>query len=107
VAAYCLFAFTACLRPRSYLRRPGRTETGVRCSPGLRDGSPPFWFRHLTYATSCRTNNLIPSGQLLDYIPVFRLEIGEKSGALLLILADNKPGFGEKNLITSAAAGIH
>jgi hypothetical protein len=35
VAAYCLFAFTACLRPRGYPLRPGRMETGVRCSPGL------------------------------------------------------------------------
>src|SRR5919198_6339569 len=35
VAAYFLFAFTACLRPRGYPRRPGSTETGARCSPGL------------------------------------------------------------------------
>jgi hypothetical protein len=31
VAPYFLFAFTACLRPREYSRRPGRTEMGCRC----------------------------------------------------------------------------
>jgi hypothetical protein len=30
----------------------------------------PDWFRHLTYATSCRTNNLITSIVLLDNIAV-------------------------------------
>ncbi|SRR6266540_6718228 len=29
------------------------------------------WFRHLTYATSCRTSELITSGALLDYIVIF------------------------------------
>src|SRR2546425_4910475 len=56
---YFLFAFTACLRPRDYLRRPSRMETGVWCSPGLVYSSPPFGLRHLTYATSCRTSGLI------------------------------------------------
>jgi hypothetical protein len=62
------FAFTTCLRPRDYSRRPGRMETGVWCSPGLVYSSPPFGLRHLTYATSCRTNGLITSDALLDYI---------------------------------------
>ncbi len=39
VVPYVLFAFTACLRPRDYSRRPGSRETGVRSSPGL--VSPP------------------------------------------------------------------
>jgi len=56
VVVYCPSAFTACLRPRGYPRRPGRRETGVRCAPGLK--VPPFYVRHLTYATSCRTNGL-------------------------------------------------
>lgn len=55
-------------------------------------------------ASTC--NDLIPSGHLLDYIPGFQLELGENSGSLLLTLLNNKLGFGEKNLITSAAAGI-
>jgi hypothetical protein len=33
--------------------------------------SPPFMLRHLTYATSCRTSDLITSGSLLDYIVIF------------------------------------
>src|SRR5919197_1086025 len=64
VTAYFLCAFTACLKPRDYSRRPGRMETGVWCSPGLVEYSPPFLLRHLTYATSCRTNDLITSAAL-------------------------------------------
>jgi hypothetical protein len=60
VAVYCPSAFTACLRPRGYPRRPGRRETGVRCAPGLK--VPPFYVRHLTYATSCRTSGPQSSG---------------------------------------------
>ena len=29
------------------------------------------WFRHLTYATSCRTSDLITSAALLDYSSAF------------------------------------
>src|SRR5262247_1762249 len=32
------------------------------------------WFRHLTYATSCRTSSLILSGHPLDYIAWSQLE---------------------------------
>jgi hypothetical protein len=35
VVPYCLFAFTACLRPRDDSRRPGCMETGIRCLPSL------------------------------------------------------------------------
>jgi len=56
VAVYCPCAFTTCLRPRGYPRRPGRMEMGLWCLPSLI--SPPFRVRHLTYATSCRTNGL-------------------------------------------------
>jgi hypothetical protein len=54
-----------------------------------------------------RCSDLISSGTLLDYIPRFRLELGKKSGAVLLALFDNKLGFGEKNLITCLAARIN
>jgi hypothetical protein len=54
MATYFLFAFTACLRPNDCSLRPGSMEMGFRCSPSL--VSPPFTLRHLTYATSCRTN---------------------------------------------------
>src|SRR4029450_4634558 len=53
-----LCAFTVCLRLPGGPRRPDRMETGVRCSPGLTP--PPFGFRHLPYATSCRTQHLHP-----------------------------------------------
>src|SRR5262249_14356938 len=56
VATYFLFAFTACLRPNDCSSRPGSMEMGFRCSPSL--VLPPFTLRHLTYATSCRTNGL-------------------------------------------------
>src|SRR6266852_2180254 len=56
VAVYFPCAFTTCLRPRGYPRRPGRMEMGLWCLPSLI--SPPFRVRHLTYATSCRTNGL-------------------------------------------------
>jgi hypothetical protein len=56
MATYFLFAFTACLRPNDCSLRPGSMEMGFRCSPSL--VSPPFTLRHLTYATSCRTNGL-------------------------------------------------
>src|SRR5215470_981261 len=56
VAVYFPCAFTTCLRPRGYPRRPGRMEMGLWCWPSLI--SPPFRVRHLTYATSCRTNGL-------------------------------------------------
>jgi len=52
-------------------------------------------------------SDLIPSDARLDYIPAFQLEFFENSGSLLLTLSNNKLKFGEKNLITSAAAGIH
>jgi hypothetical protein len=54
-----------------------------------------------------RCSDLIPSGHRLDYIPAFQLEFFENSGSLLLTLSNKKLGFGEKNLITSAAAGIN
>jgi hypothetical protein len=56
VAVYFPCAFTTCLRPRGYPRRPGRMEMGLWCLPSLI--SPPFRVRHLTYATSCRTSGL-------------------------------------------------
>src|SRR5712691_4336543 len=56
VAVYFPCAFTTRLRPRGYPRRPGRMEMGLWCLPSLI--SPPFRVRHLTYATSCRTNGL-------------------------------------------------
>src|SRR5262249_55970321 len=56
VAVYFPCAFTTCLRPHGYPRRPGRTEMGLWCLPSLIP--PPFRVRHLTYATSCRTNGL-------------------------------------------------
>src|SRR5229473_269199 len=56
VAVYFPCAFTTCLRPRGYPRRPGRMAMGLWCLPSLI--SPPFRVRHLTYATSCRTNGL-------------------------------------------------
>src|SRR5262244_674356 len=54
VAVYFPCAFTTCLRPRGYTRRPGHMEMGLWCLPSLI--SPPFRVRHLTYATSCRTS---------------------------------------------------
>jgi hypothetical protein len=51
-------------------------------------------------------SSLIPSGRRLDYIPRVQLEFGEKSRAFRLTLAENRPGFGANNLITSGAAGI-
>jgi hypothetical protein len=62
--------------------------------------------RFLAFAATSTCSDLIPSGHLLDYIPAFQLEFFENSGSLLLTLANNKLGFSEKNLITSAAAGI-
>src|SRR5215471_436909 len=56
VAVYFPCAFTTCLRPRGHPRRPGHMEMGLWCLPSLI--SPPFRVRHLTYATSCRTNGL-------------------------------------------------
>src|SRR5215813_661883 len=56
VAVYFPCAFTTCLRPRGYPRRPGRTEMGLWCLPSLIPS--PFRVRHLTYATSCRTSGL-------------------------------------------------
>src|SRR5713226_7028612 len=56
VAVYFPCAFTTCLRPRGYPRRPGRMEMGLWCLPSLI--SPPFRVGHLTYATSCRTSGL-------------------------------------------------
>jgi len=55
----------------------------------------------------CNCSDLISSGALLDYMPGPRLELGEKSGAVLLTLFDNKLEFGEKNLITCLAARIN
>ena len=84
VTPYGLFAFTACLRPRSDPRRPGRMETGVWGSPGLLECSPPVGFRPLTYATSCRTSDLTTSGRLLENMTVFLLGfMWAREGALL------------------------
>jgi hypothetical protein len=52
-----LCALTACGSPRDGSRRPSRMATGMWCSPGLVDSSPPCALRHLTYATSCRTSD--------------------------------------------------
>jgi hypothetical protein len=60
-----------------------------------------------SFSTPGTCSDLIPSGHQLDYIPAFQLEFFENSGSLLLTLSKNKLGFGEKNLITSAAAGIN
>jgi hypothetical protein len=60
--------------------------------------------RHLTYATSCRTSDLITLGRLLDYIPGFQLEFCENNGSLLLTFAENILGLGGNNLITSGSA---
>jgi hypothetical protein len=49
-------ALTAGWRPRRDPRRPGRLDTGVQCSPGLR--APPCRCGHLPSATSCRTSGL-------------------------------------------------
>jgi hypothetical protein len=64
-------------------------------------GTGPF----LDVTPSC--SSLIPSGRRLDYIPGVQLGFGENSGAFPLTLPENRPGFGENNLITSGAAWIH
>ena len=81
-------------------------ETGVRCSPGLLDYSPPFWFRHLIDATSCRTNELITSVALLDNIAWVLLTLGENETDLLLGLPENELTIVEKSLQTSGSAHI-
>lgn len=44
------------------------------------------WFRHFTYATSCRTSDLITSGRLLDYMTSFLLGLIENIRDILLTL---------------------
>jgi hypothetical protein len=46
---------------------------------------------------------LIPSRCRLDDIPRIPLEFGEKIRAFWLTLSENRPGFDENNLMTSAA----
>jgi hypothetical protein len=48
------------------------------------------WFRHLTYATSCRTSSLILSGHLLDNIAQVLLTLGENKTDLLLGFTENE-----------------
>jgi len=89
VAVYFPCAFTTCLRPRGYPRRPGRMEMGLWCLPSLI--SPPFRVRHLTYATSCRTSGLqtVPRG--LANTPVCRPAICANTRALGPTLHANGP----------------
>jgi hypothetical protein len=54
-----------------------------------------------------RRSSLMTSGRLLDNIPSFQLEFGEKSEPLLLTRPENMLGFTEKNLITSGDARMH
>jgi hypothetical protein len=62
------------------------------------------WFRHLTYATSCRTSSLITSGRLLDYMTSFQLEFTENIAGVLLTLRKNMLGIIENSLRTWSCA---
>jgi len=91
-----LDAIRESLRQRNYLPILFDFE-----APGSRD----FTETISTLAHMC--SSLIPSGRRLDYIPRVQLRFGENSGAFPLTLPENRPGFGENNLITSGAAWIH
>jgi hypothetical protein len=65
------------------------------------------WFRHLTYATSCRTSSLITSVALLDYIPLCQLALAENEVAVSLTITENMLGLIENCSRTSAAIRIN
>ena len=59
---------------------------------------------HVVGTVTC--SDLISSGVLLDYILGLRLELCEKSGAILLTLQENRLGLSNGSLITSESACI-
>jgi hypothetical protein len=65
------------------------------------------WFRHLTYATSCRTSELRTSGRLLDNNARFLLGFTENETTLLLTVSENQLTIIEKSLQTSGSAHIY
>jgi hypothetical protein len=105
VAVYFPCAFTTCLRPRGYPRRPGRMEMGLWCLPSLI--SPPFRVGHLTYATSCRTSGLQTKELRLANKGCFGLALIANKKAVRPTLIANESTIIAKGLQTARQTHIH